>query len=797
MGDKVLPILTTPERPTSPSAKSDVSGLSGQGSLTSSYVSGAPSLGSASILMRRELGMVPEEDEGPGAEKDNALEKPRQRVLSSNRAWLLAVATAYTLTFYLDLIILNDAYNYGPSEPEWWQTTFPVYYETADVPTYGTGDEILYSTPIPKLPAWREIMQSEILLTCEGLHEDNYNLTYVYLQPAIVPIIAGVIDVQQTGIVQVEIRFFKPYWWGSPSARQSLDMLLDKGSNPGAKMYSRTRNPRADERGQPTNFDTFNMNLGSPLRGYISLTGIPLPLLTHGEPDGRPPTWTWTNASAYSQIAGAISAGLTSLTISHFAWDVQVQDYGDVRLSVAQDDPRSSEYRMKWPAYVLFFAALLRMEALPELSEALKSRKEHWSLIAVMVSGLITQVLPQAVLQMHLIYGSGAGISFGLFLSLSMKLAAFLGTMVLWERSNAFTATGIALKLSWEAHTSLTWQRIAAMRGAEFFARCLPLAVLMSAYDEWAALWILGLEAFLIFVAMMWTAARQRCQIGDESCSPGNFLFFYLSRLPLLIFVYNDSYMGRSYDNSSMHPTLYLGVRTISFGAQLYLWWFSQTIMYDGMLGPPFMSESDLNMTHYNARGWIDPNGTTPLIHDVAEDPISGFGGMAASSFFFIVYVVLFISVWKRSGAYYGITPARRRGLCFCWDCVLDKCFRRACGLCGGVDAILPPPPTSKFKKMDMSAKAFDDARPSGSLMLQRLRERAAESPERGHERIARMNKYRVREDDESELASFASGSEMASFVSNVGSGSEEVAEIEDNRSGDSGSEAASESGGE
>ena len=121
MGDKVLPILTTPERPTSPSAKSDASGLSGQGSLTSSYVSGAPSLGSASILVRRELGMVPEEDEGPGAEEDNALEKPRQRVLSSNRAWLLAVATAYTLTFYLDLIILNDAYNYGPSEPEWWR----------------------------------------------------------------------------------------------------------------------------------------------------------------------------------------------------------------------------------------------------------------------------------------------------------------------------------------------------------------------------------------------------------------------------------------------------------------------------------------------------------------------------------------------------------------------------------------------------------------------------------------------------------------------------------------------------
>jgi hypothetical protein len=718
--------------------------------------------------------MIPEEEEEGEGEGDHALEKPRQRVLSSNRVWLLAVVTLYTVTFYFDLIILNDAYGYGPSEPEWWQTTFPVFYETADIPTYGVGDEVLYWTPIPKLPAWREIMESEILLTCEGLHPDDYNLTYVYLVPAIVPIIAGVIDVQQTGVVQVEIRFFKPYWWGSPSARQSLDMLLEKGANPGAKMYSRTRNPRADERGQPSNFDTFNMNLGSPLRGYTSLTGIPLPLLKHGEDDGRPPTWTWTNASAYSQIVGAVSAGLTSLTISQFAWDVQVQDYGDVRLSVKQDDPHAKEYRMKWPAYVLFFASLVRMEALPELSEALKSQKEHWSLVAVMVSGCITQVLPQAVLQMHLAYGSGAGISFGLFLSLSVKLAAFVGTMVLWERSNAFTATGVALKLSWEAHTSLTWQRIAAMRAAEFFARCLPLAVLMSTYDEWAVLWILGFEAFLLFVAMAWTALRQQCQIGDESCNPCNFLFFYLSRLPLLVFVYNDGYTGRSYDNSSMHPTLYLGVRTISFGAQLSLWWFAQTVMYDGALGPPFAPESDLNMTHYDSRTWINPNGTAPFVHDVAEDPISGFGGMAVSAFFYVVYVVLFVSVWKRSGVYYGISPARRRGLCFCWDCVLDTCFRRVCGLCGGVDAIPPPAPKSKFKKMDMSAKAFDDTRPSGSLMLQRLRERAAESPERGHERIARMNKYRVREDDESVLTSFVSGSEMSSVVG------VEVAETED-----------------
>ena len=59
------------------------------------------------------------------------------------------------------------------------------------MPTYGVGDEILYSTPIPKLPEWRKIMEDEVLFTCEGLHEDDFNITYVYLQPAIVPIIAS------------------------------------------------------------------------------------------------------------------------------------------------------------------------------------------------------------------------------------------------------------------------------------------------------------------------------------------------------------------------------------------------------------------------------------------------------------------------------------------------------------------------------------------------------------------------------------------------------------------------------
>ena len=35
--------------------------------------------------------------------------------------------------------------------------------------------------------------------------------------------------------------------------------------------------------------------------------------------------------------------------------------------------------------------------------------------------------------------------------------------------------------------------------------------------------------------------------------------------------------------------------------------------------------------------------------------------------------------------------------MCFCWNWILDNCFRKLCNLCGGKAAIPPPPPKSKF----------------------------------------------------------------------------------------------------
>ena len=709
------------------------------------------------------------------------LEKPRQRVLTANRNWLIAVVALYTASTYFDALIAGDVAGYGPDEPIWIQTTFPVFFETPEVPqSYDAKGKVLESIPIPLLPVWKELMDGEIVETT-GVHPNDYEMTLELKQPAVVPVIAGVVDVQQVGIMMVSIRFFKPYFWGSPSANQSLAVLLEDANNPGAKMYTRIDNPDKDERGQPGFFDTFNMNLGSPLKGRINEdSGQQEKWITLGRKDGRPPSFLWLDIFVGVQVFGMICMCITAVVLSQFAWDAQVEEYGDVRLSVKQDDPKADMYRMKWPTWTFLLAAMFRLEAVPELMECLKSKKEYWTLICVMAVGNVVQTIPSFLLQLHLAHGSGAGPSFGMVLSMMCKVGAFVGTLVLWERSNAFTANNVAVKLSWDAHCILTWQRIAVFRFAGLMSRLLPLAVLMTMYSEIVVAYVFGLDAVVIFVMMIHTGLRQRCRLGNEKCNCGNFCFFYITRLPALLFFYNDSYMGRSFDNSIIHPLLYLIARSISFGVVTYYWWSAQVrretlgavgvrcialiffyikpFLLAWLLGLiPFVHIcclqtivwgplGALNETLHEERGWLLNNDTGFPNSMLVEDPLSGFPTMVASVFFFFVYLKTFVDVWKRAGKYYEIPPGRRRGLCFCWTCILDQVCRHRCGLCGGKGAIPPPPPPSKFMGQTMDAAAIELARPKQSLMLRRLRANAAT---KSGASVAATNKYRMRTDDE------------------------------------------------
>ena len=511
-------------------------------------------------------------------EDENHLEKPRQRILTANREWLIALVALYIASMYFDALIAGDVMGYGIDEPIWVQTTFPVFYETPEIPEYDNKGEIVSTTPIPELPLWKDLMEGELIAET-NVHPDDYKLTLKLIQPAIVPVIAGVVDVQQTGIMQVEIRFFKPYIWGRPSATQTLNVLLEKAANPGSDLFTRIANPRAEERGQPNKFDTFNMNLGSPLKGRINEdSGQQEAWLTQGRNDGRPPSQMYIDIFVGLQLVGMIGMGITSVLLNHFAWGAQCEEHGDVRLSVKQDDPKAHLYRMKWPVWVILMAALFRLEAIPELIECLKSKKEYWTLICILTVGNVLQIIPSLILQLYFAHGSGAGPSFGIMLSVICKMSVFCGTMVLWERSNAFTGTNVAIKLSWDAHYSsqLSFQRVALYRFFGLMSRVLPLAVLMTMYSELAAAYVFGLDAVVLFFMMVHTSLRQRCTLGNEKCSCGNLCYFYTTRLPALLFFYNDSYMGRSYDNSIMHPLLYLCARGISLGAITYYWWYAQ-----------------------------------------------------------------------------------------------------------------------------------------------------------------------------------------------------------------------------
>ena len=712
-------------------------------------------------------------------EATNPLEKPRQRILTANRNFLIAVVAMYTASHYFDALIAHDVIGYGPSEPIWHETSFPVEWDTLPAKKMKKG-KVEYAKPIPLLPEWYDDLYTKTLMA-SNVNPEYVDISLKVLQAAIVVEVSGVADVRQKGIMRIDIRFFKPYLWGVQSANLSLATILEEAGNPGSKMYTKTNNPLSgsnDWEDQPSKIDTYNMNLGSPLRGRIDPnTQRPEIWLKRGRSDGRPPTWEWFWIFAYLQIFSMIFMGLTAVVLSKFAWEAQVEEHGDVRLSVTQDDPNADMYRMKWPLWVTACSALFRLECMPELSESLKAKKEYYTLIALMTVGCVTNILPSFLLQLQLSQGSGAGPSFGIVLSLMLKMGAYLGTTVLWERSNGFTATNVAVKLSWEAHTSLTWQRLALWRFTGIMSRLLPIAVVMTVYSEIAAVYIAGLDAVIIFFMMAYTGLRQRCTMGNEKCTCFNFLYFYITRLPSLLFFYNDSYTGRSYDNSIIHPLLYLCARAISLGVTTYFWWVAQVIVWgdQGAIPSPNINGT-VNWTRHEARDWLDVkyNETFPT-GLITDDPLSGFPTMVAAGIFFIAYVVLFVGTWKRAGSYYNLPRARRRNMCFCWNWILDNCFRKLCNLCGGKAAIPPPPPKSKFGGNKMDAVAIEAARPKASLMLKRLRANMANQESGGRDSY---NKYRMRNDDELSSvytqetgASGASGASDASGASGSSGG--------------------------
>ena len=92
-------------------------------------------------------------------------------------------------------------------------------------------------------------------------------------------------------------------------------------------MFTRIANPRAEERGQPNKFDTFNMNLGSPLKGRVNEdSGQQEAWLTQGRNDGRPPSQMYIDIFVGLQLFGMIGMGITSVLLNHFAWGAQCEE---------------------------------------------------------------------------------------------------------------------------------------------------------------------------------------------------------------------------------------------------------------------------------------------------------------------------------------------------------------------------------------------------------------------------------------------------------------------------------------
>ena len=167
--------------------------------------------------------------------------------------------------------------------------------------------------------------------------------------------------VTRVGLLSVTVRFKKPYRWGHASPKANMETSSKFASLPHQIFSSHTLIP----------------DLGIQKRNQ----SFPFTILvwqTHGEQVSQPTVLLTSDHQV--RITGTLSLGIQGGTIvmqffilvllTRFGWSLQMEDYGDVRLS-ATYGKKGSKFRMKWPASVLFITSLLRLELFAELWECL------------------------------------------------------------------------------------------------------------------------------------------------------------------------------------------------------------------------------------------------------------------------------------------------------------------------------------------------------------------------------------------------------------------------------------------
>lgn len=574
-----------------------------------------------------------------------------------------------------DLIILLDVNQVGVSQATYEQVTFTKEFSELYV-IYDTEDGKLYDGIQLKPIVYREsFLNAWYERTVESIGVDREDLS-ITLEVVERPTFIGR-TVVSTGIVNVQVRFMKSYRWGRPSPGASMKKMLTICESATSDIFKPYFNPLGNDPEEESKFSLYNFGIANPWR-----TGV----FQSGFDDERPPTVMWWYAALAIQGGTVVLQFFIAVLVTRFGWSLQLEDYGDVRLS-ATYGKSGSNFRMKWPTSVLFITSLFRLELFAELWECLMTGDEHFGFILLHFTGALFQSYPTLLLLTYMVVASGLGISFSILVSMCLHVANIASAHVLWERSNAYAEIRTMIKLDWDASVALRWQMIAAYRPIEALTRSTVFAMIMTLFGEFSVLYFLVLDATATIIGICLSACRQKCRLGGERVSIPYILMKWLTWAPVLFFTHVDVYMGRSIENAIINPAIHYTIWILELLFTAFLWNFTQVklqscpeelrkLWVDGKKHNDWSlcSEATYGLTYGPG-----PNSTSNdiLSKMMAPYPLDVSSLLVLSIIMHGITVLLYTILHSKAGEYYMLSKRKRRFMWFCFG--FHICHRVFC----------------------------------------------------------------------------------------------------------------------
>eukprot|EP00947_MAST-08B_sp_MAST-8B-sp1_P004139 g4139.t1 len=278
-----------------------------------------------------------------------------------------------------------------------------------------------------------------------------------------------------------------------------------------------------------------------------------------GPENPRPPTCTWAD--------GVVNAILAAHFLCAF--------YCILR-SIKNKTIQGFDWRRR-----LLYSWIPGAPLVIEGFECYETEQELFAFFAVKAIGSLVRSLPCMWMELYFGIAGTKGFNMSLVIDIVLSIASCATTLVLYERAEVDGERSFEVELD-----SQYFILLCVFRVAEVTSRMLTLVCFYVAFGITNLGLLIAFDAIAIYTLIFTTYASQGYFVTsldpedhpDKKPSVVWTMLRALWAVPVLVFVYFDSYMGKNDENVAVHPVRYFALR---IGEQALLFFFLITVPVD------------------------------------------------------------------------------------------------------------------------------------------------------------------------------------------------------------------------